>query len=642
MHRSNVQVISIGSGADSPSDTGATRSFRRHEIVDLRQERLNKLKEAGESDSNDATDSNASTVVNSKPWKKSREGVVRSVATSFDDDTERNKSGVKDSTRPQMREKRVKSAMSMVQLLSDDDDYGSRRRSAAAIKRSREKERRKNSGLSANGTAEQVIREILIPDMIEVKELSNRMAVKSVSVIKSLMALGVKANINQSIDADTAELIVQEHGHIAKRVTGHALEKSLLGGGEVGELIERAPVVTIMGHVDHGKTTLLDTLRKSNVTASEQGGITQHIGAYQISINDKSITFIDTPGHAAFSEMRARGAKVTDIIILVVAADDGIKVQTEEAIKHAKSAGVPIIVAMNKIDKVDNEQDSLDRIKTSLLSHDIVAEDMGGDVMVVPISAMKSLNLDKLIDAILLNAELLELKASKTGSAKGVVLESRIDKGKGVVTTLLVQSGTLNKGDIVVAGKQHGKIRIMYDENGKKRKDAKPSVPVEIWGLEKAPNAGDDFLVVEKEKIAREIVSIRANSIIEPAVVGSPLSLDSLFEMKSAQKGKVCRLILKGDVHGSVEAIRNSITAINDDEVRVEIMNSGVGDVTESDITFAKTSGARIIAFNVSCGADLLKICEDFGVSVDRHGIIYDLIDGVKNIIIGMKDPIIP
>ncbi len=517
-----------------------------------------------------------------------------------------------------------------------------RMQSLAAVRRRRQKVKRQNEG--GFSSDEKAIREIILPESIQVVELANRMAVRVTDVIKELMKLGIMATANQVIDADTAELVVNELGHTVKRVSDADVE-DILSAPEIKEddLTTRAPVVTIMGHVDHGKTSLLDALHKTNVTAGEAGGITQHIGAYQISTEaDEKITFLDTPGHAAFTAMRKRGAHVTDIVVLVVAADDGIMPQTIEAIHHAKAAEVPIIVAINKIDKPDADPS---RVKNELLQHELVPEDMGGDIQVVEVSAIKGTNLDGLIEAILLQSEMLELKASSNMLARGSVIEAEVDKGRGVVATILIQQGTLNIGDIVVAGCAFGKVKTISDSEARSLERAGPSLPVELLGLNECPNAGDDFAVCQTEKQARDIVEFRRKRDLEArsaAKVGATdtESLNLLFESAAGGK-KELRLIIKGDVQGSVEAIMGSLEKLNNDEVSVKFVHQAAGGITESDVQLAAASGAAILGFNVRAPQNVKQLAQDERVEIRYYSIIYNLIDDMKSAIGGMMSPVL-
>ena len=488
---------------------------------------------------------------------------------------------------------------------------------------------------------EKVAREVIIPEAITVAELSNRMSEKSSTVIKELMRLGMMITANQVIDADTAELVVEALGHSYKRVSGADIEKVLEFTDTSDDLERRPPVVTIMGHVDHGKTSLLDALRLTDVVAGEAGGITQHIGAYQIRlVNGEKITFIDTPGHEAFTAMRSRGAKATDIVVLVVAADDGIKAQTEEAINHAKAAEVPIIVAVNKIDKPEADPG---RVKHELLNYGLVPEEFGGDVMVVEVSAKNKTNLDKLEDTILLAAEMLELRSNKNAPASGVVIEAKVDKLKGSVATFLVQRGTLKVGDIVVAGSTFGRVKVISDDRNHKRDFAEPSCPVEILGLEVAPSAGDSFNVVDSEKTAREICDYRKGKVKAGNVVRH--NKDSLTELFS-KAGEVAKLkqlnaIIKGDVQGSVEAIINCVSKLNTDEVCVRVIHSGVGGINESDVALASASGALIVGFNVRANSQAVELATKETVDIRYYSIIYNLVDDFRAMMGGMLSPMI-
>ncbi len=512
-------------------------------------------------------------------------------------------------------------------------------RSLASVRRQREKARRAELGIGA-GPQEKIVREVVIPEAITVQELANRMAERAVDVVKILMKMGTMVTVNQSIDADTAELIVTEFGHKLKRVTEGDVENVLKdesGQDDPASLEPRAPVVTIMGHVDHGKTSLLDALRKTDVVAGEAGGITQHIGAYQVTMQDESkITFLDTPGHEAFTAMRARGAKVTDIVVLVVAADDGIMAQTKEAISHAKAAQVPIIVAINKIDKQGADQS---RVKTELMSYELVPEEFGGDVIVVPVSAKTGEGLDKLQEAILLQAEVLELKANPNRSAAGAVVEARIDKGRGVIATLLVQKGTLKVGDIIVAGASYGRVRHITDDKGRSIETAGPSLPVEILGLAHAPEAGDEFDVVDSEKTARDITEYRAQRNRTAQTLLATKSLDSLFAASAGTKAKELPVIIKSDVQGSAEALSQSVQKFSGDEVTVRVLHSGVGAITESDITLAHATGALIIGFNVRATAQARDMAARDKVNIRYYSIIYDVVEDIKAALSGMLSP---
>lgn len=519
-----------------------------------------------------------------------------------------------------------------------DSDSNSKTRSFAAIKRARDKEKRK---LQNNALTKKIYREVIIPDTITVNELALRMSEKLSDVIQSLLKLGIKANINQSIDVDTAELIAISLGHSVKRMQDSDVENILHSDKDTQEsLLPRAPVITVMGHVDHGKTCLLDALRSTDVISTEAGGITQHIGAYKVNLpNNKSITFIDTPGHEAFSEIRTRGAKVTDIVVLVIAANDGIKPQTIEAINHAKAAKVPILVAINKIDAPDANPD---KVKNALLAYNIVPEDLGGETLVVPISALKKNNLDKLEEAILLLADMLELKANPNALASGTVIESQVDHKSGVIATILVQRGTLKIGDILIAGNGFGKVKRMINDKNQQVNYAYPSDPVKILGLSQIPNAGDAVAVVQNEKQARSIVDYRIRKAKEEQNLKvHNFSLEELLKQASANQFKELSLILKTDVHGSLEAIVASINKIVNDEVKIKILHAAVGVINESDIILANASNATILGFNVKIDSAASIKAERNKTNIKYYSIIYDLIDYVKSAVSGMLSPII-
>ncbi len=522
-----------------------------------------------------------------------------------------------------------------------DDETESRSRSVASMRRMNQKRKRQQDGQAGSLEKQKIIREVIIPETIAVGDLANRMAVRSGDVVKSLIKLGIMATINQIIDADTAELLCDEYGHTPKRVTESDVEIGLSGPmDDPKDLQLRAPVVTVMGHVDHGKTSLLDALRATDVVAGEAGGITQHIGAYQVTVKSgKKITFIDTPGHAAFSEMRARGANITDIVILVVAADDGIMEQTKEAINHAKAAGVTVIIAINKIDKPAADPQ---RVRSDLLSHDIVLEEFGGDILAVEVSAKEKLNLDILEETILLQAEVIEPKANPNRSALGAVIEAKIDRGRGTVATLLVQNGTLKVGDIVVAGSHWGKIRAMYNDKGKPTDSALPSMPVEVLGFNGVPVAGDEFLCVESEAQAREITESRIererNRQIKARAQSSMESIMS--QIKAGDMTKV-PVVIKTDVHGSLEAITNSLAKVGNDEIQALVLHGGVGGINESDVTLAKASNGIILGFNVRANPQAKEHAKKDGVDIRYYSIIYNLIDDMKQVLSGLLAPTI-
>jgi translation initiation factor IF-2 len=517
-------------------------------------------------------------------------------------------------------------------------DEQQRERSLASLKRKREREKLKAMGIQQ--PRDKIVREVVIPEAITIQELSNRMTERAVDLIKFMMKQGAMHKITDVIDADTAELIVSEFGHTAKRVSEADVESGFIGEKDAEESQQpRAPVVTIMGHVDHGKTSLLDAIRQTNVVSGEAGGITQHIGAYQVTTpSGAKVTFIDTPGHAAFTAMRARGAKVTDIVILVVAADDGVMPQTVEAINHAKAAQVPIIVAINKIDKPAADPK---RVQTDLLSHEIVVESMGGDTLEVPVSALKRTNLDKLLETIHLQAEVLDLKANRDRSAEGVVIEAKLERGRGPVGTALVQRGTLRVGDIVVAGMAWGRVRALIDDQGKNVDEAGPSVPVEILGFSSAPEAGDQIAVVENEARAREITDYRVRKRRETlGSAGTPRTLEQMMQtLKDAAGKKDFTLLIKGDVQGSVEAIQGALKKLGTDEVEARVVHSGVGGITESDIALAGASKAVVVGFNVRANTQAKQAADAQGIEIRYYSIIYDLVDDVKAAMSGLLAP---
>jgi translation initiation factor IF-2 len=483
-----------------------------------------------------------------------------------------------------------------------------------------------------------VVREVEIPDSIAVSELAQKMAVKGNEVVKVLFNMGAMVTINQIIDQDTAILVVEELGHIAKPVSGTDIDETLLADEvAVGEEVSRAPVVTIMGHVDHGKTTLLDYIRRTKVAADEAGGITQHIGAYAVEVDKGNVTFLDTPGHAAFTAMRARGAQATDIVILVVAADDGVKPQTVEAIEHAKAAEVPIVVAINKIDK---ENADPERVKNELSQHEVIPEDWGGDHLFVNVSAQTGEGVDSLLEAILLQAEVMDLKAIADGPAQGIVIESSLEKGRGAVATVLVQAGTLKQGDMIIAGEEFGRVRNMFDETHKSITQAGPSSPAVVLGLSHTPNAGDDFLVVRSERKAREVAEYRQSKSRETKLAQQQASkLEDMFSQMTEAEGKVIHLLIKSDVHGSAEALRDALSKLSADEVKVNVISSGVGGITESDATLAAASNAVIIGFNVRADGAARAAIKESNVDVRYYSIIYEAIDDVKAAISGMLPP---
>ena len=507
-----------------------------------------------------------------------------------------------------------------------------KQRSLASVKRARLKEKKKPDG-EEKKEFKKVIKEVKIPEQITIQELSNRMAEKSSDIIKFLFNMKVVATINHNIDKDTAEYIVKEFGHKPILEEKPSIEMNKSKEKFEGEVRTRPPVVTIMGHVDHGKTSLLDSLRDSNVVSGEHGGITQHIGAYQVKTEDKKlITFIDTPGHAAFTEMRARGSKITDIVILVVAADDGIKPQTVEAIKHAKAAKVPIIVAINKCDLPEK---NISKIKNEMMQYELIAEDLSGDTLFVEVSALKKINLDKLKESILLQSEILDLKASYTDTARGVVIESKIDKGKGPVSTILISNGKLNKGDYFICGDTWGKIRAMINYEGKMVNEALPSMPVEILGMNSSAYAGAEFIVTKDENEAKELTEFRKNNINQNKVLAKDKT--TLFE--NTNEKEELNIIIKSDVQGSSEALKMAITKIEHKEVEAKIILSDIGMINESDVSLAKASNAVLIGFNVKPNREAKKLAEDQKIDIKYFNIIYEAIDHVEKSLSGLLEP---
>jgi translation initiation factor IF-2 len=515
---------------------------------------------------------------------------------------------------------------------------GSARRTGRKKPRARPMEQSRSSGAHGfSRPSAPVVREVQIGETISVADLAQRMAVKGAEVVKVLFKMGVMATINQVIDHDTAQLVVEEMGHTAVKAAETDAEVSLLAHAEVaGEATARPPVVTIMGHVDHGKTSLLDTIRRTKIAAGEAGGITQHIGAYHVETPKGVITFLDTPGHAAFTSMRQRGAQATDIVILVVAADDGVKPQTVEAIKHARSAKVPLIVAVNKMDKPEANPEN---VKQGLIQHEVVPEDWGGDVQFVPLSAKTGDGVDALLEAISLQAELMELKAVRDGRASGAVIESSLDKGRGPVATVLVQQGTLKKGDFVVCGVEYGRVRALFDENGKQIDEAGPSIPVQLLGLSGVPEAGDDFVVVADDRLAKDVATQRDAKRRETRLVqaaGNRME-DVLAQMGQGGEGQLSlNLVIKADVQGSTEALVQSLTALSNDMIKINVISSGVGGITESDATRAASSKATIIGFNVRADAAARRVVESSGLDLRYFSIIYDVIDQVKQVATGL------
>ncbi len=528
-------------------------------------------------------------------------------------------------------DRRHSGKLTVTRALSGDDD---RARSLAALRRAREKEKR---AYAQSGPREKQVRDVVVPESIAVGELANRMAEKGADLVKALFKMGVMVTVNQTIDQDTAELLVTEFGHNIKRVSESDVDIDTASDVDAAESLQpRPPVVTIMGHVDHGKTSLLDAIRGANVVSGEAGGITQHIGAYQVKVpSGDKVTFLDTPGHEAFTEMRARGANVTDIVVLVVAADDGLKPQTIEAINHTKAAGVPMIVAINKIDKPEARPQ---RVREELLQHEIVVEQLGGDVQDVEVSALKGTNLDGLLDAIAIQAEILELRANPDRAAEGTVIEAKLDKGRGPLATVLVQRGTLRVGDVFVVGAASGKVRAMIDDHGRQVKEAGPSVPVEVLGLASVPSAGDQLSVVENEARAREVAAYRQGVLDRKRTTAAPVSLENMFANKASTTIEF-PLVVKADVQGSTEAIVNALNRLSTDEIKVRILHSGVGAITESDVTLANSTGAPIIGFNVRPNAKAREVAERNKVEFRYYDVIYHLTDWAKGAMAGELGP---
>jgi translation initiation factor IF-2 len=564
-----------------------------------------------------------------------RTGRAAEIEPEVEDDARGKKKGAKITKSPVKAAEEKRERIKLT--INNAFDEAQRERSLASLRRKREREKLRQAGLQQ--PRDKVMREVIIPEVITIQELANRMTERSVDVIKLLMAQGEMHKINDVIDADTAELIVTEFGHTPKRVSEADVEEGFIGQTDADEYLEpRPPVVTIMGHVDHGKTSLLDAIRKTNVVSGEAGGITQHIGAYQVTTPDgEKITFIDTPGHEAFTAMRARGAKVTDIVVLVVAADDGVMPQTVEAINHAKAGGVPLIVAINKMDKPDADPQ---RVRMDLLQHEVIVESVSGETLEVPVSALKQTGLDKLLEAIHLQSELLDLKANPKRSAEGVVIEAKLERGRGPVGTALVQRGTLRVGDIVVAGSAWGRVRALIDDRGETVSTAGPSVPVEILGFDSAPEAGDPFAVVENEGRAREITDYRVRKRRQTlGSAGTARTLEQMMQQLKEAGRKEFELLVKGDVQGSVEAIAGALRKIGNDEVEARIVHSGVGGITESDIALANASKAVVIGFNVRANAQAKALADQSGVEIRYYNIIYDLVDDVKAAMSGLLAP---
>ena len=527
--------------------------------------------------------------------------------------------------------KKRETKLTVSRALSEDLEFKSR--SLASIKRAREKELRVSKNKVSDELGVNIKRDVNIPEFITIRDLANRMAEQSSNIIKHLMGMGVTVTINHTIDSDTAEYLVKEFGHnpIREKKAEEIIKK--IKDTKIENLKNRPPIITVMGHVDHGKTSVLDVIRSTNIVSGEFGGITQHIGAYQIDKNKQKITFIDTPGHAAFTEMRARGSKLTDIVVLVVAANDGVMPQTVESIKHAKAAKVPIVVAINKCDLPDADPQ---KIKNQLLEHELISEDLSGDTIMVEISTKTKKNIDKLLELILLQAELLDLKCDFNGNSNGIVLESKIDIGRGPIVNIIITSGNLKKGDFFVCGTKWGKVRAIIDDNGNQISEAFPSTPVEVLGINGAAKSGDDFLVLNSEKEAKSLSEAR---IQEKKTSKNPLAMFTQESAFKDNKSEDLNVIVKSDVHGSSEAIKNAINQIKHDEVKIKIILSDVGMVTETDVNLAKASNAILIAFNVKPSKEAKKIAEQNQVKISSFNIIYELIDFVKKMMSGLLSP---
>lgn len=560
--------------------------------------------------------------------ERKKEGEVRRPPKREEEDERRDRKHAQH--RPSIKEKEKTTAPRVVRSGVDDDDSFGRRGGGRG--KSKLKKRNQHGFQSPTGP---IVREVSIGETITVAELAQQMSVKGAEVVKFMFKMGTPVTINQVLDQETAQLIAEELGHKVKLVSENALEEQLAESLKFeGEAVSRAPVVTVMGHVDHGKTSLLDYIRRAKVAAGEAGGITQHIGAYHVETDRGMVTFLDTPGHAAFTAMRARGAQATDIVILVVAADDGVMPQTQEAVQHAKAAGVPIVVAINKIDKPDANPDN---IKNGLAALDVIPEEWGGDAPFVPVSAKMGTGVDELLEAVLLQAEVLELKATPSAPGRGVVVESRLDKGRGPVATVLVQDGTLRQGDMILCGVNYGRVRAMLDENGKPIKEAGPSIPVEILGLDGTPDAGDEVTVVADEKKAREVALFRQGKFREVKLARQQSAkLENIFENMGQEEKKTLNIVLKADVRGSLEALQSSLSGLGNEEVQVRVVGGGVGGITESDANLALASNAVLFGFNVRADAGARKIVEAEGLDMRYYNVIYDIIEDVKKALTGM------
>jgi len=604
------------------------------EAESARQKELEELQRIDKEEQAKMAEAQASAPAANKPNTHHKQGDEKE--ESYRDKLKKN--AAKPSAKP--RGERFSKRITVTQALNRDYDRD-RGPSLAAQKRAREKARM--AAQMSNEPAKKIVREVVVPEVITVQELANRMAEPGGEVVKALMKLGVMATITQSIDADTAELVIDEFGHKLKRVTEADVEIGLEGEEDAdADLLPRPPVVTIMGHVDHGKTSLLDALRETDVVGGEAGGITQHIGAYQVTMSSgDKITFLDTPGHEAFTEMRARGANVTDIVVIVVSAEDSVMPQTIEAINHAKAAEVPIIIAVNKIDLPSADPM---KVKTELLQHEIVVEELSGDIQCIEVSAKEKINLDKLEEAILLQSEIMELKANPNREAHGFVVEAKLEKGRGSVATVLVQKGTLRVGDIFVAGAEFGRVRALINDHGKNVDEAIPGQPVEVLGLNGTPNAGDTLSVVENEAKAREVSEYRVKKTKDTAAalaVKSRTTMDDLLLLKEVGEKTTLPVIIKADVHGSIEAISGSLNKMTEENegIAVQVLHTGAGGITESDVGLAKASGALIIGFNVRANAQARELAQKESVDIRYYNVIYNVIDDAKAILSGMLAP---
>ena len=578
---------------------------------------------------------------------KSNEGARNVGFHNRGDSASTDKARKRTTTKQHPNENTTKSAKDRKSSYSQNKDYDLKSSKHDRLETEGTKGRRKNKQRTAKAALHgfkkptaPIVREVTLPESLTIAELAQKMSVKAAVVIKTMMKMGTMVTINQVIDQETAAIVVEEMGHISKLLKENAIEEELnLAAGQqlIGEKVSRAPVVTIMGHVDHGKTSLLDYIRRTRVAAGEAGGITQHIGAYHVDISRGTVCFLDTPGHAAFTAMRARGAKVTDIVVLVVAADDGVMPQTIEAIQHAKAASVPLVVAINKIDKPDADSK---RVKQELVAQEVVPEEWGGDTMFVEVSAKTGDGIDDLLETLLLQAEVLELKTVAEGRAAGVIIESRLDKGRGTVASLLIQSGTLQKGDVLLAGKEFGRVRAMLDENGKPIEKAGPSIPVEVLGLSDVPNAGDEAIVIADERKAREVALFRQGKYREVKLAKSHAAkLENMFLQMQAGEVSTLNIVLKADVHGSLEALHDALVKLSNEEVKVKIVASGVGGINESDVNLAVASRAILIGFNVRADVSAKRLINDENVDLHYYSVIYEAIDEVKQALSGMLAP---